>query len=270
MKQRSVLASLVLAALALPVAAHDTWFSPARAVAPAGTALLELTTGNRYPVQEFNPSADSLVRAQCTDGSTAALPLRPVRDAEKWLELRAQGSAPAQPPLACWAELKAYDLDMAPELVPVYFNEIRASAAQRQAWAAIQARGGKWLESYRKFARIELPFPRGTPAERITQARRPVGLDLELVVLGEQLIATGQPLVFRILRDGRPLAGQPIELVSERSALGIWRESDDEGIVRHTLPFAGRWLLRATELRLDEADATRWRSRFVTLAIEAK
>ena len=58
--------------------------------------------------------------------------------------------------------------------------------------------------------------------------------------------------------------------MSERSPLGIWRETDADGLLRHTLPFAGRWLLRGTDLRLSAQRANTWESRFVTLALEAR
>jgi uncharacterized GH25 family protein len=108
------------------------------------------------------------------------------------------------------------------------------------------------------------------PGDRRAAARRPAGQDLEIVVLGDQPIAVGQPLEFQVLRDGRPLAGFPVELVSERSPLGIWRQTDADGKLRHSLPFAGRWLLRGTDLRLSAQRADTWESRFVTLAIEAR
>jgi uncharacterized GH25 family protein len=95
-----------------------------------------------------------------------------------------------------------------------------------------------------------------------------VGLGLEIVVLGDQAIGVGRPLTFQVLRDGAPLPGLAIELVSERSPIGIWRVTDDGGQLTHSLPFGGRWLLRGTEL-IASAPAGTWQSRFVTLAIEA-
>lgn len=266
---KHVLAALAGLLLAAGAAAHDSWLAPARDPGRSGPVRLELSTGNRYPVSEFNPSSDSLLRSQCTDGEGSPLSLLAGRDQPQWLELAVLPRG-GRPVLACWIEMKAYELDMDLDKVPLYFAEVRANEAQRATWAALQARGLRWLESYRKFARIELPLPAGVPPERIARARQPVGLDLEIVVQGTEPIAVGRPLSFQVLRDGKPLAGLPVELVSERSALGIWRESDAQGAVRHTLPLTGRWLVRAIDLRLDEADATRWRSRFVTLAIEAR
>lgn len=264
--RRGATLAALLAAVSVSAIAHDTWFSPSRKPAARGNAAVELSTGNRYPVQEFNPTAASLVRSGCTDGTAQELALRPGSDQPKWLPMAARAQSAQQPVLACWAELKPFELVMEPALVEVYFKEIRANAPHRAAWAGMQARQLPWRESYRKFARIELPSPGGSA---LAAARKPIGMDLELVVVGDERIAAGQPLVFQLLRDGQPLADFPLELVSERNALGIWRQTDGEGLVRHTLPFGGRWLLRGTDLRLAPQDPDRWESRFVTLAFEA-
>ncbi len=251
--------------------AHDSWFAPSSEQGSArGARVLQFSTGNRYPVQEFNPTAASLVRSQCTDRNGATLALKPLREQAKWLELQAVSPARQRAPLlACWLELKPFELQMTPDKVQIYLDEIKATPAQRAAWAQLQARQLPWQESYRKFARIELAAAAtATPAQRAA-ARQPAGLDLEMVVLGDGPIAVGQPLAFQVLRDGQPLAGFAVELISERSALGIWRETDANGVVRHSLPFAGRWLLRGTDLRQAPQPADSWVSRFVTLAIEA-
>jgi uncharacterized GH25 family protein len=157
---------------------------------------------------------------------------------------------------------------METEKVPLYFAEARPPAAVREAWAGMQARQVPWQESYRKFARIELAVP-GAARAQLAAARRPVGMDMEIVVRGDEPIAVGRPVEFQVLRDGKPLAGFSVELVSERSPLGVWRETDSEGVVRHTLPFAGRWLLRGTDLRLSQRREDSWESRFATLTFEA-
>jgi hypothetical protein len=235
--------------------AHDSWLAPSRDASPAETRL-EFATGTRYPVQDLNPGATSLVRADCAVGSGARMALQASDRSPKWLDLRAA----TREARACWVETRDFELELQPQLIPVYLDEIRASRELRDTWARMQARGLAWRETYRKYARIELaaggPYP-------------PAALAMEIVPLGEGSIETGRTLEFQVLRDGRPLAGLPVELVSERSRIGIWRETDAEGKLRHVLPFAGRWLLRATDLRVSAQDADRWESRFVTLAIEA-
>jgi hypothetical protein len=231
--------------------------------------MLELATGNRYPLQEFSQTPASVTQAQCTDGA-ATMRLRPLTVQPRWLDLSASVPGGGAPPLSCWLELAAAEIEIEPRRVEVYFAEIRTPAANREAWAAIKTRGLPWRETYRKFARIELAQAGDAPTARLAAARRPAGQDLEIVVLGDQPIAVGQPLEFQVLRDGRPLAGFPVELVSERSPLGIWRQTDADGKLRHSLPFAGRWLLRGTDLRLSAQRADTWESRFVTLAVEAR
>lgn len=245
--------------------AHDSWFTPGR-----DGKSLELATGMRYPVQEFGPVAASVVQASCSDGVGPASALRAVQEHAQWLDLSPGVDDGAPSPVSCWAELHAADIELAPRLVQVYLAEIRAPADIRNGWARLQERRLPWRESYRKFARIELASDSAVPPERLAAARRPVGMALEIVVLGSKLVVVGEPLAFQVLRDGRPLAGFPVELVSERNALGVWRETDAQGVLRHRLPFGGRWLLRGTDLRPSATRPDSWESRFVTLALEAR
>jgi hypothetical protein len=267
MKVRPVAAALaaVLCIATGTARAHDTWFNPGR---EAG--MLELATGNRYPVQEVGPAAASLALARCGDGAAPEMPLRAMREHRERLELAPLANDAAQGLLSCRAELHAAEIELEPRLVQVYLAEIRAPAATRAAWAQLQQQGVPWRERYRKFARIELAADGAVTPERLATARQPTGMALEIVILGERPLAIGQPLEFQVLRDGVPLPGFPVELVSERSALGVWRQTDARGVLRHRLPFGGRWLLRGTELRLSPERAGTWESRFVTLALEAR
>ena len=260
-------AALCLAAV--QALAHDSWLSPSRHDSPAGELVLELATGNRFPVQEFSQTAASVALSGCVDGQGQPRPLRPQREHAQWLDLRAEAQ-PGKAPLACWVELGAAEIEIEPSKVEIYLNEIRTPAANRAAWAALRERKLPWRESYRKYARIEMRASGPVTPGALAAARQPMGLALEIVVLGDRPMAVGQPVAFQVLRDGRPLAGFAVELVSERSPLGVWRQTDTDGIVRHSLPFNGRWLLRGTDLRLSTQRPDTWESRFVTLALEAR
>jgi hypothetical protein len=261
----------MLCLLALPAGAHDSWLSRSRMAAEPGRLALELSTGTRYPVQQFGQGAASVAQSRCIDDAGRLLALKPVREQPLWLDLSAEAIGADAAALSCWVELHPVDIELQPPVVDIYFAEIRASAAVREAWAALRARGLPWRESYRKFARIELtPAAPAEVAPIMQAARRPAGLDLEIVVVGDRPIQAGQPFTVQVLRDGHPLAGLPLELVSARSPLGIWGVSDDNGTLRHTLPFGGRWLLRGTELRLSQVRPDTWESRFVTLGLEAR
>jgi uncharacterized GH25 family protein len=249
--------------------AHDSWLSPAREPAAGGHAALELATGNRYPRQEFSQTPASVAQSGCIDAGGKRLALRPLREQARWLDLDAQLASDGRAAISCWVELHTAEVDIEPRIVQVYFRDIHASPAIRTAWSKLQARNVPWHERYRKFARIELATRGALEPSALAAARWPVGLDLEIVVLGDRPVVAGEPLRFQVLRDGHPLAGLPVELVSERSPLGIWRASDAEGVIEHRLPFGGRWLLRATDLRESQEAPGTWASRFVTLAIEA-
>lgn len=266
MKARALLAA-ACAGLCFTAAAHahDSWLLPGRE-----GSLLELTTGNRFPVPEFGPLKASVAQARCSDGDVQRFSLHAVQEHPQRLGLAPEVDDGVQTPLSCWAELHAADIELEPRLVQVYLGEIRAPVDIRTGWARLQARGLPWRESYRKFARIELASTSAVPPERLAAARQPAGMALEIVVLGREPVAVGTPLAFQVLRDGRPLAGFAVELVSERNALGVWRETDSQGVLRHRLPFGGRWLLRGTDLRPSVANPHTWESRFVTLALDAR
>ena len=258
--QRTLL-SLALACAALAVQAHDTWFEPL--AAKPGEVRLALGTGNRFPQHESGVGAEYLLRHGCRGAAVPDTPLQHQAETPTALILRA--ALPGA--VSCWAQLAPFEIELPPTKVDVYLKEINAPATVRQAWAAMRARGVVWKERYTKHARIEL---RGEPAGSAVPVA-PVGMDMDMDVLlagGAQALRPGDPLVFQVLREGRPLPGLAVELRSELSPLGIWRQTDAEGRVRLPAPLPGRWVLRGTDLRLSQADPERWESRFVTLAFE--
>ena len=248
---RQVFLLLILLAAALqPAEAHDTWFE----ALPGPT--LALGTGTRFPAQETGIDRQFLVQQGChlRDGSTQ--PMQPLADAPSSLQLRPPASAQS-----CWVQLAPLRIEVAPALVPVYLNEIAASPQLRALWDGRRARGLPWTERYTKHARVELDDGT-TPAPM-------AGLGLEMWVdSGGRPRRVGEPLQFQVLRDGQPLAGLPVELRHENSALGLWRRTDEAGRVRLALPWPGRWLLRGVDLRVADDDADAWDSRFATLAFD--
>lgn len=267
---RSWLAAAIAACIlaALPsVQAHDSWLAPA-AEQSRGLLRLELGVGPRYPLRESGPAASSVARGGCRSAEQAKeQALVPRRENPDFLELRARIEATAG--VACWVELKPFPVEMTPELVKTYFSEIRPPAALVEQWSRQQARGVAWRETYTKSLRMELPGEPGA-AGSLAALRTPQGLPMEMVPTGADPIRVGQPADFQVLLDGKPLAGQWIELVSSRHTLGIWRQSDAEGKIRQALPFAGRWLLRSVHLEAPADDSQPWRSRFVTLLVHVR
>ena len=245
-------ALLIAAALPAAALAHDTWFEPL-ATPPGAQALLALGTGTQYPVHDTGVAAQYLTRQGCSgaDPQAPAVPLQALRNLRAALVLRAPPGA-----ASCWAQLTPFELKIAPEIVAIYFDDIQAPPAVRTAWAEMQQRGVAWHERYTKHARIEL----GAGSD----AASPMDMDVHIEPHAGPLRA-GAPLVAQVLRDGEPLAGLAVELRGDGSTPGIWRQTDAQGRVQMTLPQAGRWVLRATDLRLSKTEPDQWESRFVTL-----
>jgi uncharacterized GH25 family protein len=227
-----LLAALALAATALH--AHDSWF------AREGDAIT-LVTGTRYPRAELVPPPESFAQSHCVDAGGGAK--------------------------SCWAELREFNIVLDDRIVDVYLREVRPDDVLRARWQALHASGKQWVERYRKFARIEIATDRATPAQRLV-LRQPARLDLEILPAGDATFASGAPARFVVLSQGAPVAGLPVELVSEKSPLGIWSRTDPRGEVTWPLPFPGGWLVRTILLEPDGDE--RWKSRFATFAFEAR
>jgi len=258
----------VLAVLPLPAHAHDTWFQALNV--RGGGGLLSLGTGNRFPKQEFPIGPEQLRQNGCrsADGAPAVLSAVRVGSTSLLMRLALSGSpAGAAPssPVSCWAQLVPFDVEIAPDIVDVYFRDIAATPAVRARWADIHARGLPWKERFTKHARIELhgAAASGSPPPKATD------MDMDLLMesgLGE--LRAGDPLVFQVLRRGVPLPALALELVDASGRSGGWFSSDADGRVRMPAPAAGRWVLHGTDLRPSSAQPDAWESDFVTLAFE--
>lgn len=244
---------LLLFALAcLPAQAHDTWFKHQPAV--DGALSLALGTGNKFPVFDSGIDARYLVESGCRAGQLATA-LRPAGNEPASLQLRGLAQA-----ATCWAQLAPFEVTLAADKIPLYLREVGASPELRATWAAMAARGLPWRERYTKHARIELGAPSAQPA--------PLGMDL--LIEHDGAVQPGELITVRVLREREPLAGQAVELRGDVLPLGIWRRSDAQGRLQVKVPTAGRWLLRAIDLRVSPTSPDMWDSRFATLAFEVR
>lgn len=243
-------AAFVVACAAL---AHDTWFEPL----PGGG--LGLSTGNRFPLSDLAVDDQYFVKSGCVNADGQARALDKVRFNDKMTVLRPKDRVGTEP-LSCFMQLKPFDIDLPPDKIEIYFKEVRPSDAVLAAWAGLKARGLPFREHYTKSARIDL----GADAWA-----QPIGTAMDaLRVSPRGALAVGSEAVFQLLRDGKPMPDLPVELINERSPVGLWHRTDAEGRITAKLPLPGRWILRGVDLRLAAGDATRWESWFITYAFE--
>lgn len=245
--------------------AHDSWLTPLPAT-PRGELALALGTGDRFPAYDTTLEFEHLTAAGCRVGNLRETPLRRLGEQPQALLLRTARSVPGAAAASCWVQLVPYDIVVPDALVEVYLKEVNASTALRQRWADIRARGGRWNERYQKHARIEID---GDGAPQQTAPVDGLGLDARLLA-PRRPVRVGDTVAFQLLRDGQPLAGQPVELRNDLSPVGIWRSTDAAGRLEIALPLAARWLLRAVDLRPSTRAPDAWDSRFITLAFEVK
>jgi hypothetical protein len=239
--------------LAGAASAHDTWFEALQ------NGSLSLTTGNRFPAGEIAVDDKYFTRSGCVNAEGKARTLDKLRFTDKATLLRSKDRVGSEP-LTCFVQLQPFDIDLPPDKIEIYFKEIRPSDASLKTWADLKARGLPFRESYTKSARIDV----GADA-----SPRSIGTAMDaLRVSPRGALTVGTEAVFQVLQNGKPLPDLPVELINERSPVGLWHRTDNEGRIRAKLPLPGRWLLRGTELKLSPADATRWESQFITYAFE--
>ena len=264
---RNLAAALCLAACGAAFA-HDTWLHVADQQPGSGLLALEMGSGARYPKSEGAVPGSRLVSPGCVDETGASHSLAPRQEHDVTLDLRARvGTARAT---SCWLELLPVDLVLTPELVQVYFHDVRVPQAVRDARTAQQKAGIGWKEVYRKYVRIETPVPGAEATTSWAALRKPRNYPLELVPVGDAPVRPNAEAEFEALSNGKPVAGLAVEFVSLRSPLGIWKETGADGRVKVTLPFAGEWLLRATVLDIPPAPQEPWRSKFATLTVQVR
>ena len=211
-------------------------------------------------MQESGIDIKHLVYSGCRhEPGSAPIALQRTADAPTALNVRVRAERGL--PLSCWAQTASFDVELADDKIALYFKEIQAPAGGARRVGPDARTRRQWKERYTKHARIEInPGP---------SAATPVNMAMDVLLESPQRTPRrGEPMVFRVLRNGQPLADFPVELRGDRVAVGLWRKTDAEGRVRFPAPLAGRWVLRGTELRLSEREPDTWESRFVTLAFE--
>lgn len=258
------LALTVAALLGRSARAHDTWLIPDQfGLAPKSTVTLDMTSGMEFPKLDVAPKPERVQSAQCrlagkkfdiTDKSAAPNSL------QFKAELADVGIA------TFWVKLPPRSLELKPDQVKEYLDEVDAPEALRRQWAEMKEQ--RWRESYTKhpktFARVGEPQSDRSWAE-------PAGMFLEIVPEKDPTaLKAGDDFPVRVLKDGQPFADFSLNAVGAGEPKGESRKTDSDGRVSFRLNKDGRWLLRGTDIRKSNQPDTDWESDFTTLTVEAK
>lgn len=265
MKKFTILSALAFViALATPVSAHDTWLIPDQFnVAPKSTVTLDMTSGMEFPKLDVGPKPERVESAKCRlAGKTFDITnkLAAPNSLQFKAELADVGVA------TFWVKLPPRAIELTPDQVKEYLDEVDAPEALRKQWAEMKEQ--RWRESYTKhpktFARVGQP-------ESDRSWTEPVAMFLEIVPEKDPTaLKAGDDFPVRVLKGGAPFAGFSLNAVSAGETKGETRKTDSNGRVTFRLGRDGRWLLRGTDIRKSSQPDTDWESDFATLTMEAK
>ncbi len=230
-----ILAAALMLSDARAAFAHETFVA---AVGPAtvGQPLaLRLSSTARFPRFETPIKPPRIAQKSAAIGS-APQALAIGAPAATWLNLTATPDRPGI--LRVAIDLGPKPIALSPEKVDEYFTEIEADAAVRAAYAALPA-PRKWDELYTKHAKALVCV---APCTDTAAAQQPAGHALEFVAADTGLQR------FVLLARGKPLAGQPVQLVDPAGKV-VRLKTDAVGAVTVAATTRQPWLLATTILR---------------------
>lgn len=260
--------TLTILAFSLPAAinafGHDTWLNPERFVLKNNaTVALDLTSGMKFPKNESAIKPERVEAARCRIAGET-MDISAIEAGNESLRfkhpLKTDGVA------VCWVQLHPRTLELKPEQVAEYLDEIGATEDLRKEWEAMTP--PRWRESYRKNSKTIL---RVGLAKSESSWKDPVGMPLEIVPERDptQLRPNAKEMFsVRVLKNGEPLADFPLNAVRGGESKGETRKTDSAGLVSFLFDKPGRWLLRGTEVRRSSQPDVDWESDFTTLTLE--
>ena len=243
--------------------AHDTWLMPDKfTVGPKATVTLDLTSGMEFPKLDVGPKPERADNAKCRLAGRT-FHMKDKSAAAHSLQLKAE--LPEAGVATLWVTLPAKALELKPDEVEHYLDEVSPPEELRKEWAEMNPK--RWRELYAKHQKT---FVRVGQPQSDSSWREPVGTFVEIVPENDPTaMKAGDELSVRVLRDGAPLAGLSVNAVAANESKGETRQTDADGRVTFRLNKPGPWLLRGTDIRKSSKPDTDWESHFVTLTLQA-
>jgi hypothetical protein len=250
---------------ASPAWAHDTWVQPLQ-LRPVLHQPLQLQLSAGHGLQAL--VAPKQRRQRSLRLSTVS---GLVRRAWGWRRQRARAIThigPLEPGLVCvQLACAARLIEIAPEGVERYLDEVQPSAELRALWSAQRARGEPWRERYAKEAKAYVRAAGSVGAASTWRPLRALGQRLELLPLRDPTrLRPRAELPLELRLDGRPLAAVALRCYDRKGERVL--RTDAQGRVRLPVRSRGRQLVATTVLQAPLAPGLPWRSRFATLAFQ--
>lgn len=251
---RTVVFVGLLLAVGRPAFAHDYWIEPGQfRVGLKDKVQVQLKVGSKKDLKVVTPGPDRIVRLEGVSAK-GAHPLTKMA-----LAVPQAGDV-----LLVYTSNHAY-IELEPKKFESYLRHegLDAIVAERARAKETDKTG---TESYARNAKALL-----TVGHRTHDFDKVLGLTLELVPLKDPRQA-GQPLHFRLLFKGKPLAGARTDLMPLKD---LTQEApattDANGEVSYPPPPAGTYLLAATHMvRASKAIKGDWESQWATFAFEVE
>lgn len=262
---RHFLAALAFG-LGLSVAdAHETWLVPDMPLpVEAGALDWSLASGMRFGAEGTGIAPERIRRARVHSqgDDTAAMDVTDAQ--EKVTRLNAE----LAPGVNC-AEvvLKPRFLTLDPDKIDLYFDEIGASEAMREAWQASPT-PELWRETYTKYAKaiVRVGEPAGSQPKDVACWQTSLGHALEFVPERDPtMLKAGATLTIRVLVDGAPASGQVVGLAHEDGDYAPLVQADASGQVTFELAEPGMYMVYGTRLVRSDEQGEDWTSDFATL-----
>ena len=129
---------------------------------------------------------------------------------------------------AFWVKFPPKVIELKPEQVHEYLEEIGASAELLQKWSEMKP--PRWREAYSKHQKTFVRV--GQPPANEKSWQEPVGLALEIVPEQDPTaLRPGDEFAVRVLKNGKPFSDFPLNAVAGGETKGETRKTDASGRV---------------------------------------
>jgi uncharacterized GH25 family protein len=258
MKRMLTLAVMMLGLVTSASVAHDTWIICDPFVVPSGRLLtVRMTSGEKFPTMESAPEVDRIAKAEWRLGDKSGTISDFKKDAKS---LAASGKVANDGVAVITVEFKPKEIELKPEEVSDYLEEIAAPASVRKAYEQDGAKAG-WHETYTRHAKTYVKIGSGGDA---TGALGPVGFNIDFLPDSDPTaLKVGDTLALKVIRGGLELESSPVFVVCGATGEAVMPRTNQTGMMLVKITAPGWWMVRTTQLRRQSAGV--WESDFTTM-----